>query len=105
MPQIIEASSEDKTSEREPQHTKSTEAKLAEISRRVAAAMEEQGLSFQLFILAGGRDGGITFGTMDNSVSDDDFFIASELVYRICTDVLRLPRLAMRRLACTEVRP
>jgi len=107
MPQIVEAvptPSNDKL-QNEPRDRESVEAQLAKISRRVTAALEAEGLRIQVFLLGGGRGSVLTFETMDNSVSDEDWWRASDIVISVTQQVTQIERLSMHSLTCAEVQP
>jgi len=103
MPQIVEFA-DNEPSPLKADQTDSMETKLAEISRRTAAAMEERGLKMRIFFLAGGRGALVSYGTPDE-VADSDWTLIGAIVNQIVQDVMGLDRLVSRPLSCIEVRP
>ena len=102
MPQIVEFA-DNELSYPKADPTESIETKLAEISRRTAAATEEQGLKMRLFFLAGRRGALLTYGTPDD-VADSDWMLIGTIIGQIVKNVMRLDRLVARPLACIEIR-
>jgi len=102
MPQIVEFANNGRSHLKTDQ-TESIETKLAEISRRTAAAMEERGLKIRVFFLGGGRGALVTYGTPDE-VADSDWTLIGAIVNQIVEDAMAPDRIVARPLSCI-VRP